>query len=96
MTDHLDLIRARDGAGSHRMLCGGDDAGGAVVADSGESFPPLVSFAVVRSWDWPSMVDGRGRGHRVRLKFAGQAPAEVETAVEVIGEQPRITTEIPL
>lgn len=41
------------------------------------------------------MIDGHGRGYRVRLVFADGSAATAELAVEVMGDGPCIAAEIP-
>jgi len=96
---YLSLVQRRDSAGADAMLCGSDDKGTADLPGMNQPdwhLPPVESFTVVRAWDWSSVIDGHGRGYRVRLLFADSSAAEVDLAVEVIGDGPCIATEIPI
>ncbi|MFY1672791.1 hypothetical protein ACN27G_35220 [Plantactinospora sp. WMMB334] len=95
---YLTLVQERDRAGADAMLCGGDDTSAADLPRMNQPdwrLPLVESFAIVSTWDWSSVIDGHGRGYRVRLVFAGGSAAEVELAVEVIADDPCIATEIP-
>lgn len=97
---YLTLVQGRDRAGADAMLCGGDDTS---VAELPWTYQPpdwhvplVESFTIVGTWDWSSVIDGHGRGYQVRLVFADGSAATIELAVEVIGNDPCIATEIPL
>jgi hypothetical protein len=80
------------------MLCGGDDTRSATLRDTDEPVRGLwriEAFAVVGSEEWSSVMDGHGRNYLVRLTFTDGSTATSDLAVEVIGNEPCIATEIP-
>jgi hypothetical protein len=80
------------------MLCGGDDTSVAQLPGMNQSdwrHSLLESFTVINTRDWSSVIDGHGRSYQVRLVFTDGSTVNVELAVEVIGNDPCIATEIP-
>ena len=55
----------------------------------------IEGFAIIDFEEWSSWVDGHGRTYHVRLRFADGSTATSDLAVEMIGNEPCIATEIP-
>lgn len=97
MSRYLGLVQARDRAGADAMLCGADDTS---AADLPDMYRPnwhlrlVDSFTIVRAWDWSSVMEGHGKGYEIRLMFVDGSAATVEMAVEVIGGDPCIATDL--
>ncbi|GAA4729430.1 hypothetical protein [Phytohabitans rumicis] len=97
MSRYLSLVQARDRVAADAMLCGADDTS---TADLPDMYRPdwhlrrVESFAIVRAWDWSSMMEGHGKGYEVLLVFADRSTATVELAVEVIADDPCIATQV--
>ncbi|MEJ3747460.1 hypothetical protein WEI85_29755 [Actinomycetes bacterium KLBMP 9797] len=95
---YLTLVQRRDRGGADAMLCGGDDTSVAELPGmKGPDWrlPGVASFAIVRTWDWSSVIDGHGKGYQVRLVFTDGSATDVELAVEVIADDPCVAMEIP-
>lgn len=96
--EYLRLVQGRDVEQANAMLCGGDDTRAADLRETSEATwgsRRIASVAIVSSWDWSSVVDGHGRGYRVRFTFVDGSTAASDLAVEVIANDPCIATEVP-
>lgn len=98
ISKYLSFVQGNDHSGADAMLCGRDDMRIATLRDTDEpdwGLRRIEAFAIVASGEWSSSVDGHGRNYRVRLTFADGSTATSDLAVEVIGNDPCIVTEVP-
>ncbi|MDG4828128.1 hypothetical protein O7627_02265 [Solwaraspora sp. WMMD1047] len=99
INQYLTLVQRRDRLGADGMLCGGDDSGPAELPvgfpDDGHA-AEVESYTIVRTWNWSSVTDGHGTGYLARLTFADGSAADIELAVEVIGDHPCVATSVPI